>query len=137
MAISFLTLRGPRSDYRTCEITVAEPRESSSPYRAICTDVDTGFTIGSACIARGPDGERPTISAADVIASIGGGYRLASIAVDIEVEELDRRIRRVSERLRLRQRLWRRRTRITRPRSRSDRGDVVPQAHASLRRSQP
>jgi hypothetical protein len=137
MAISFLTLRGPQFDYRTCEITVAEPQEPNSPYRAICTDVDTGVTIGSARIARGREGEQPTISATDVIATIGGGYRLASIAVDIEVEELDRRIRRVSERLRLRQRLWRRRTRITRPRSRSDRGDVVPQAHASLRGFQP
>ena len=39
---------------------------------------------------------------------IGGAYRLASVAVDIEKDLLGRRTRRVSDILRLRRRLWRR-----------------------------
>lgn len=42
---------------------------------------------------------------------IGGTYRLASIAVDLEMDLLTWRTRRVSDKLRLRRRLWRRRYR--------------------------
>jgi hypothetical protein len=42
------------------------------------------------------------VTADDVLRLIGGMYRLASVAVDIEAEELARLTRRVSGQLRLR-----------------------------------
>jgi hypothetical protein len=53
-------------------------------------------------------------NADEIIAKIGGTYRLASIAVEIGTDELARRTRRVSDELRLRQRLWRRQKRAPR-----------------------
>jgi hypothetical protein len=82
-----------------------------SPYQAICTDAATGITIGCSSIPDTPDIGPPTISAAEVIRMIGGAYRLASIALEIEADELARRSRRISDQLRSRRRLWRRRSR--------------------------
>jgi hypothetical protein len=42
---------------------------------------------------------------------IGGTYRLGSIALEIEADELARRSRPISDQLRSRRRLWRRRSR--------------------------
>jgi hypothetical protein len=64
------------------------------------------LVIGSPSISPG----RNDISADEVIRLIGGTYRLAAIAIEIETDELTRQIRRISDELRLR-RLWRRRRR--------------------------
>lgn len=57
----------------------------------------------------GPDGGRPVVTADNVLRLIGSMHCLTSVAVDIEADELARRTRRVSDRLRLRGRFWRRR----------------------------
>jgi hypothetical protein len=101
----------PQSGYRDCEIVIFDPEQRSSPYRAICTDAATGITIGCASIPCVPYDGQPATLAPHVIKMVGGGYRLVSIAIDIEADELSRRTRRISGRLRLRQRLWRRRSR--------------------------
>jgi hypothetical protein len=100
-------------------------------YRVSCNDRQTGVFIGSVIIPAGPGGQPPVITAVDVVELFGGGYRWASIAVDIDVDDLGRRIRRVSERLRL----WRRRTRVARPPSHAS--SVDQQSEVSLRSIQP
>lgn len=108
MTISHLSFRVPYSADRDCMIVI-QPRGAA--YQAVCVDAATRSAIGSPTISRSPGGGRPVVSPDDVIRLIGGMYRLASVAVDIEAEELARRTRRVSDRVHLRQRLWRRRHR--------------------------
>jgi hypothetical protein len=105
MTISSLKLSGSQSGYRDCEIFLSSD-ELGSRNHAICTDAATGIVIGASndCGA--------TISADEVIRMIGGAYRLASIALEIETDELARRSRRVSDQLRSRRRLGRRRRRV-------------------------
>jgi hypothetical protein len=110
MTISSLKLAGSQSGYRDCEITISS-EELGSPYRAICTDAATGIIIGCSSIPSAPNKDPSTISAEDVLRMIGGTYRLASIAIEIEIDELARRSRRISDQLRSRRRLWRRRSR--------------------------
>jgi hypothetical protein len=110
MTISSLKLARSQSGYRDCEISISSV-ELGSPYRAICTDAATGIVIGSSSIPSALSGGPPTISAAEVIRMIGGAYRLASIALEIETDELARHSRRITDQLRLRRRLWRRRSR--------------------------
>jgi hypothetical protein len=105
MTVSCLSFRTPYSSHRECVIVI-QPKNAA--YRAVCVDAATRLTIGSPSIPRGPDGGRPSISAADVIGMIGG-YRLASVAVDIETDQLAGQTRRISGRLRLRRTLSRRR----------------------------
>ena len=104
-------LAGSQSGYRDCEITI-NSEELGSPYRAICTDAATGIIIGCSSIGSAPNKDPSTISAEDVLRMIGGTYRLASIAIEIEIDELARRSRRISDQLRSRRRLWRRRSRL-------------------------
>jgi hypothetical protein len=87
-----------------------EPEDPAAPARAMCTDAETGLTIGSPPIA--PDRRNGDITPEEVIRMIGGTYRLAAVAIDIGTEELARQTRRISDELRLRRRLWRRRSRI-------------------------
>jgi hypothetical protein len=89
----------PYSAHRDCMIVI---RPQKAAYQAVCVDAATRLTIGSPTIPRASDGRRPVITADDVLRLIGGVYRLASVAVDIEADELARRTRRVSSRLRLR-----------------------------------
>lgn len=109
MTISRLKLAGYQSGYRDCDISISA--ELGSPYQAICTDSETGIVIGSSSISSTARGDPQMISAAEIVRMIGGAYRLASIALDIEADELARRSRRLSDQLRLRRRLWRRRSR--------------------------
>jgi hypothetical protein len=90
MTISYLSFRTPYSAYRDCMIVI-QP-QGPSAYRAVCVDAATRLTIGCPSVPRPPDGRRPAISAADVIGMVGG-YRLASAAVDIEMDELARQTR--------------------------------------------
>lgn len=108
MTVFHLSFRVPYSAHRDCMIVI---RPQKAAYQAVCVDAATKLTIGSPPIPRASDGGRPAVSADDVLRLIGGMYRLASVAVDIEAEELARRTRRVSDLLRLRGRLWRRRHR--------------------------
>ena len=72
----------------------------------------TGLIIGSPSIAPGRGDVQQGINVDEVIRMIGGAYRLASIAVDIGADELERQSRRVPDELRVRRRLWRRRKRL-------------------------
>jgi hypothetical protein len=108
MTVSRLSFRMPYSAHRDC-IVVIQPRGAA--YQAVCVDAATRLTIGSPAIARGPDGGRPVVTADDVLRLFGGMYRLASVAVDIEAEELAQRSQRILGQLRLRRRLWRRQSR--------------------------
>jgi hypothetical protein len=90
MTISYLSFRTPYSAYRDCMIVI-QP-QGPSAYRAVCVDAATRLTIGCPSVPRAPDGRRPAISAADVIGLVGG-YRMASAAVDIEMDELARQTR--------------------------------------------
>lgn len=101
MTISRLSFRVPYSAGRDCMIVI---RPQNEAYQAVCVDAATRSMIGCPSIPRGLDGRRSTVSAIDVIRMIGGMYRLASVAVDIEADELTDRCRRVSDQLRLRQR---------------------------------
>jgi len=112
MTISRLSLRVPYAADRDCMIVI---RPQKAAYQAVCVDVAIRLTIGSPSIPRAPGGARPLVTADDVLRLIGGMYRLASVAVDIEADELARRTRRVSDQLRLRGRLWRRRSRCRLP----------------------
>jgi hypothetical protein len=103
-----LRVSAPQSPYRDCEIAVVESADPASPARAICTDSETGLIIGSPSILPDRRDGRHGLDAEDVIAKLGGTYRLASIAVEIGTEELARLTRRVADELRLRRRLWRR-----------------------------
>ncbi|HTO63389.1 MAG TPA: hypothetical protein VMM15_19270 [Bradyrhizobium sp.] len=111
MATTPLRVSAPQSPYRDCEIARLEPADPAAPPRAMCTDAASGLIIGSPSILPDRrDGQRD-LNAEDVIAKLGGTYRLASIAVEIGTDELARLTRRVSDELRLRRRLWRRQRR--------------------------
>jgi len=104
----------PDLDRLRCEIVVINGRDPQSLYRATCTDAETGVVLGSRLLPAGPRGGAPAVTLGDVVELIGGGYRCASVAVDIEVENLSRQTRRVGDILRTRRRLWRRRSRPVR-----------------------
>jgi hypothetical protein len=104
-------VRGPHN--RDCEIVVSEPVDATAPAKATCVDVPTRTVMGSCSIPRASS-EGLETTPDDVIRMVGGAYRLASIAVDIETDLLGRRSRRVSDLLRLRRRLWRRWSRVVR-----------------------
>jgi hypothetical protein len=111
MDTTSLRVSAPQSPYRDCEIARLEPADPASPARAICTDAASGRIIGSPSILPDRGDGQQDLNADDVIAKIGGTYRLASIAVEIGTEELARLTRRISDELRLRRRLWRRQPR--------------------------
>ena len=112
MTVSRLSFRAPYSAHRDY-IIVIRPRRAAD--QAVCVDAATRLTIGCASIPRGPDGRRQSVSPDEIIHRIGGKYRLASVAVDIEADELARRTRRLSDRLRSHRRFWRRRGRSRLP----------------------
>jgi hypothetical protein len=101
MTVSYLSFRVPYAADRDCVIVIKPQRET---YQAVCVDAATRLTIGSPSVQRATDGGRPQISATDVIGMIGR-YRLASVAVDFEADELANRSRRISSQLRSRRRL--------------------------------
>jgi len=104
MTVSHLSFRVPYSAHRDCMIVIQPQRAA---YQAVCVDAATKLTIGCPSIPRGPNGRRPAISADDIMGMIGG-YRLASTAVDIEMDDLAERSRRIANGLRWRRRLRRR-----------------------------
>ena len=122
MAISFSTAQAnPLLDRLSCEIVVINGRDQQSLYRVTCTDGETGIVLGSRLLPAGPRGAAPAITLGDVVELIGGGYRCASIAVEIEAGNLSRQTRRIGDILRRREGLWRRGRR-----SRSPAGRPVP-----------
>ena len=114
MATTTVRVSAPQSPYRDCEIAFIEPADPASPPRAMCTDAASGLIIGSPSILPDRGDGQHDLNAGQVIAKIGGTYRLASIAVEIGSDELARLTRRVSDELRLRRRLWRRQRRARR-----------------------
>lgn len=79
---------------------VADPQpELVAQYRVTCSDRETGVFIGSAVTPSGPGGRPPVITVADVVELIGG-FRIASVIVQVEAERLTRRCRRVSDTVR-------------------------------------
>jgi hypothetical protein len=104
------TVTAPDLGWLTCEIVVlGDPeRDLTASYRITCRELETGRFVGSAVLPASPDGGPPRISLGDIVRLIGG-YRFASIYVEIESERLARRNRAVSERLRHRDRGWLRR----------------------------
>ena len=107
MAPAPLRVSAPQSPYRDCDITLLESDDQAAQARVLCTDAASGVVIGSPLISPG----QLSINPDEAIRMIGGTYRLASIAVEIGAEELERRTRRISDELRLRRRLWRQRIR--------------------------
>ncbi|GKQ53559.1 hypothetical protein [Bradyrhizobium sp. Ce-3] len=83
----------------------------ATSYRITCTEQETGWILGSALLAGGPDGGPPSLSLSDLAPLLGGSYRLASIFVEVESERLRRQTRRAADRLRRRDRSWLRRAR--------------------------
>src|SRR5438477_7107602 len=106
MATIPLRISAPQSPYRDCEIAFPESVDPASPARAICIDSETGLIIGSPSILPDRRDGQQDLNAEDVIAKLGGTYRLASIAVEIGTDELARLTRRVSDELRLRRGSW-------------------------------
>ena len=92
----------------SCEIVFIDDRQCvrAGSYLVTCTDTETGRFIGSTLLPAEPDGGPPRVTLGDIVGLIGGGYRLASIIVEIEADRLARRTRRVSDRLRRRDRSW-------------------------------
>jgi hypothetical protein len=87
-------------------VVVGDPaRDLIAHYRVTCWDRETGTFIGEAIAPPVPGGGPPSITIADVVELIGG-YRLASIIVQIESERLRRINRRCTERQRRRARGW-------------------------------
>lgn len=81
---------------------------SVAHYRVTCSDRETGTFIGEAVVPPGPNGGVPAVTVGDVVELVGG-YRMASIIVQIEAERLDRINRRFADRGRRRGRSWLRR----------------------------
>lgn len=93
-------------------VVIDDPRpELATTYCVTCADTETGRIIGRTSLPAGPDGCPPKATIGDVIGLIGGGYRLTSVFVEIESERLARQTRRLSHRLRRRDRSWLRRAR--------------------------
>src|SRR5690349_20258360 len=101
----------PDHERLRCDILVINAHDPQSQYRVSWTDAETGIELGSRLLPAGPRGTAPAVTLGDVVALIGGGYRCASVAVEIEAENLSRQTRRVGDILRTRRRLWRRRGR--------------------------
>jgi hypothetical protein len=97
----------------SCEIVLLGDRQpkSAGSYLVTCTDTETGRFIGSTLLPADPNGGSPSVTLGDLVGLIGGRYRLASVFVEIEAERLARRTRRLSDRLRHRDRGWLRRAR--------------------------
>jgi hypothetical protein len=97
----------PNSGWLTYEIVVlGDPaRDLTASYRISCHDLETGRFIGRAVLPALPDGRPPRVSLGDIVGLIGG-YRLASIYVEIESEQLAKRNRALSDHPRHRDRSW-------------------------------
>jgi aminoglycoside phosphotransferase (APT) family kinase protein len=90
-------------------VVVGDPeRDLIAHYRVTCWDRETGTFIGEAIAPPAPGGGPPSVTVADIVELIGG-YRLASIVVEIEAERLARINRRCADRERQRARGWLRR----------------------------
>ena len=83
--------------YRDFDVVVSGSEDTSAPDTLTCIDADTGTFVGTARIADCRD-DRP-ITDEEVARMIGGTYRLASIAVGLEMDLLIRRTRPVSDKL--------------------------------------
>lgn len=85
---------------------VANPRpDLAARYRVTCSDQNTGTFIGEAAAPAAPGGGLPSITVADVVELIGS-YRLASIVIEIEAEQLHAINRRCADRQRRRAHGW-------------------------------
>jgi hypothetical protein len=78
------------------EIVLLRERGGGAGYRATWTDAKTGVVIGRRLLPE----TAGCMTLIDVVEMMGGAYRCASIGVDIEMEQLARRNRRISDRLR-------------------------------------
>jgi hypothetical protein len=78
------------------EIVLLRERGDGAAYRATCTDAKTGVVIGRRLLPE----TAGCMTLINVVEMMGGAYRCASIGVDIEMEQLARRNRRISGRLR-------------------------------------
>jgi hypothetical protein len=101
------TFDTPSLGWLTCEIVVLDDpeRHLTKSYCIRCRDLETGRFVGSAVLPARADGRPPPVSLGDIVGLIGG-YRLASIYVEIESERLAKRNRAVSDHLRHRDRSW-------------------------------
>jgi hypothetical protein len=68
--------------YLECEIIVSSPRDAQAPSTLMCTDAETGTVVRVGRVAGGSDSP---IASDEVARIVGGAYRLASIAVDLEL----------------------------------------------------
>lgn len=87
-------------------VVVGNPEsDAATQYRVTANDRDTSRFIGSVVIPAGSGGEPPVVTTADIVELIGG-YRVASIYVQIESERLARVNRRICDGQRRRGRAW-------------------------------
>ncbi|MFT3940217.1 hypothetical protein [Rhodopseudomonas sp.] len=82
-------------------------------WRVTCVHAPSGVAMGSFAIAppEGPD----VLDKRSAFERVGGAYRVLSIEVDLDTEELHARSTGLRREVALRQRLWRRRRRISLP----------------------
>jgi hypothetical protein len=101
------TFNTPDLGWLTCEIVVLDDleRDLAASYRISCRDLETGRFVGSAVLPARPDGRPPRVSLGDIVGLIGG-YRLASIYVEIESERLPRRLTQNSSVVHYRHPIW-------------------------------
>jgi hypothetical protein len=83
------TFNTPDLGWLTCEIVVLGDPEGdlAASYCISCRDLETGRFVGSTVLPARPDGRPPRVSLGDIVGLIGG-YRLASIYVEIKSERL-------------------------------------------------
>lgn len=87
-------------------VVIGDPeRDLIAHYRVTCWERESGTFIGEAIAPPSPSGGPPVITIADILELIGG-YRLASIIVEIEAERLVGISRRCINRERRRTRRW-------------------------------
>jgi hypothetical protein len=93
-----------RIDWDIVVVGIPE-RDLIAHYRVTCWDRETGTFIGEAIAPSAPGNGPPVVTIADIVELIGG-YRLASVIVEIEAERLAGINRRCTDRERRRTRGW-------------------------------
>jgi hypothetical protein len=111
-----MTIEVPRPDWASLletvsvnVVCVAKAPGDEESYSVTCTDADTGRVLGRRRFAAAYDGP-PPITFGDIVEMMGGGYRCASVLVEIQSQKLMRRNRRISDMLRRNGRGWLRRS---------------------------
>ena len=91
-------------------VYVTNARDDEGGYSVTCTNAETGQVIGRRLFAAGACGDPPRVTLGDIVEMMGGSYCCLSVFVEIEGQKLTRRNRRISDRLRRRERGWLRRS---------------------------